>query len=262
MKYRNIIAAALLLAFMTGSNGSLMAQSKAFNQENLSHYDQKPYHFGFSLGFNKMNFSLKPVESLYALNEENNFEGSTYGPLYTVLPRADFGFHIGIVSNLKISPMLDLRFVPTLAFGDRYIDYTYQRTGSSGLNGNDPGQVSQQFEATFIDLPLHIKYKSVRINNTRAYVIGGFKFSTDLSSNQYKDEGDDGIIYTRSAKNDFHYELGFGLDHYFYYFKFSTEIKASFGMRNLVFPGESHPVFTNSIDRLNSKVIMVSFLFE
>jgi len=264
VKYRNIIAAALLLALFSGSTGSLMAQRKAFNQENLSHYDQKPYHFGFSLGFNKMNFSLKPVESLYVLNEETNFEGSTYGPLYTVLPRADFGFHIGIVSNLKISPMFDLRFVPTLAFGDRYIDYEYQRPASSGLNGNGPAKVSQQFEATFIDLPLHIKYKSVRINNTRAYVLGGFKFSTDLSSNQFKDEGEDGgTIYARSAKNDFHYELGFGLDHYFYYFKFSTEIKASFGMRNLVYPGEALPrIFTNSIDRLNSKVIMVSFLFE
>lgn len=263
MKYRNIIAAAILLALLPGSTGSLMAQRKAFNQENLSHYDHKPYHFGFSLGFNKMNFSLKPVESLYIMNEETNFEGSTYGPLYTVLPRADFGFHIGIVSNLKISPMFDLRFVPTLAFGDRYIDYEYQRQASSGLNGDGPARVSQQFEATFIDLPLHIKYKSVRINNTRAYVLGGVKFSTDLSSNQFKDEGDEGVIYARSAKNDFHYELGFGFDHYFQYFKFSTEIKASFGMRNLVYPGEALPrIFTNSIDRLNSKVIMVSFLFE
>jgi hypothetical protein len=262
VKFRDIITAgAFLIAFLLLGSQNLMAQRKAFNQENLSHYDQKPYHFGFSLGFNKMNFALKPVESLFDLNQETEFV-TPYGPMNTVLPRADFGFHIGIVSNLKLSPTLDLRFVPTLAFGDRFIDYQYQRSGQNGQNGQQTGSVSQQFETTFIDLPLHLKYKSVRINNTRAYVLGGFKFSTDLSSNQYKDEGDEGIIYARSLKNDFHYELGFGFDHYFYYFKFSTEIKASFGMRNLIYPGESIPIFYNSIDRLNSKVIMVSFLFE
>lgn len=262
MKYRDIITTGVfLIAFLLSGTQSLMAQRKAFNQENLSHYDHKPYHFGFSLGFNKMNFALKPVESLYDLYQETEFI-SPFGPMYTVLPRADFGFHIGIVSNLKLSPMFDLRFVPTLAFGDRYIDYQYQRSGQNGQGQQQTGAVFQQFETTFIDLPLHIKYKSVRINNTRAYLLGGFKFSTDLSSNQYKDEGDEGIIYARSLKNDFHYELGLGFDHYFYYFKFSTEIKASFGMRNLIYPGESMPIFYNSIDRLNSKVIMVSFLFE
>lgn len=235
-----------------------MAQRKAFSQQNLGHYDYKPYHFGFSLGFNQMSFALKPVESLYALNLENG-ESLTYGTLQTVRPEPDLGFHIGIVSNLKLSPMLDLRFVPTLAFGDRNIVYEYQKPGS-GDKGI--GTVRQKFEATTIDFPLHLKFKSVRIYNSRAYVLGGVKFTTDLSSNQYKDEGDEGVIFARSGKNDFHYELGVGLDHYFSYFKFSTEIKASFGMRNLIHPGEADPMFYNSIDRLNSKVIMVSFLFE
>jgi len=238
-----------------------MAQRKAFNQENLSHYDHKPYHFGFSLGFNKMNFSLKPVESLYELNESTT-DYADFGPLYTIQPESELGFHIGIVSNLKISPVFDLRFVPTLAFGDRGIAYEYQRQNST--TNNEPGIVRQLFEATTIDFPLHIKYKSVRISNARAYMLGGVKFSTDLSSNQNKDGSDEGgIIYSRTAKNDFHYELGLGFDYYFQFFKFSTEVKASFGMRNLFMPGETtSPIFNNSIDRLNSKVIMVSFLFE
>lgn len=259
MKYRNLFAVAVLLSlFLLPGTLTLSAQRKAFAQENLGHYDYKPYHFGFSLGFNKMGFALKPVESLYELNT-GHIDDGTYGPLYTVTPEPDLGFHIGIVSNLKISPMFDLRFIPTLAFGDRNIVYQYQRPPSSV---QDMVTIRQKFEATTIEFPLHLKFKSVRINNSRAYVLGGVKFTTDLSSNQYKDEGDEGVIFARSAKNDFHYELGFGLDHYFYYFKFSTEIKASFGMRNLIFPGESNPMFYNSIDRLNSKVIMISFLFE
>ena len=259
MKNRNFFTIGiLLLVFLLSGTQTLLAQRKAFSQENLGHYDYKPYHFGFSLGFNQMSFALKPVESLYELNQ-NHLEDGAYGPLYSVRPEPDLGFHIGIVSNLKITPMLDLRFVPTLAFGDRNILYEYQKVNSEEL---DPGTIRQRFEATTIEFPFHLKFKSVRIYNSRAYVLGGVKFTTDLSSNQYRDEGDEGVIFARSAKNDFHYELGVGLDHYFYYFKLSTEIKASFGMRNLIFPGESNPMFYNSIDRLNSKVIMVSFLFE
>lgn len=245
-----------MVTFFCIGADELYAQRRLFTQQNLSNYDHKLYHFGFALGFNKMDFSLRPVESLYQMNNNQTPTLNT-GPMQTVLPRSDFGFHIGIVTNLKISPVLDLRFLPTLSFGDRFIDYQF-----SDIGGQSSSTVTQQFEATFIDFPLHLKYKSIRISNSRAYVLGGFKFSTDLSSNQYKDASEEGTIYARTFKNDFHYELGFGFDHYFEFFKFSTEIKASFGLRNLILPGESNPVFTNSIDRLNSKIIMVSFLFE
>lgn len=257
MSYRKILAALTLMATFLGiGTHDLVAQRRLFTHQNLGNYDYKLYHFGFALGFNKMDFSLRPVESLYQLNQNQPLT-ENIRPMQTVLPRSDFGFHIGIVANLKISPMFDLRFLPTLSFGDRFIDYQFSEAG--GLPGSS---VTQQFEATFIDFPLHLKYKSVRIGNSRAYLLGGFKFSTDLSSNQHKDESDEGVIYARTLKNDFHYELGFGFDHYFEFFKFSTEIKASFGLRNLIIAGESNPIFTNSIDRLNSKIIMVSFLFE
>lgn len=257
MRYKTFFAAFTLMAVLWGAGTyELLAQRRSFSQQNRADSDFKPYHFGFALGFNKMNFSLRPVESLYELNQ-NRPPNEIDNPIQTVLPRSDFGFHIGIISNLKLSSMLDLRFVPTLSFGDRYLDYQFAGTLRPTANS-----VTQQFEVTYIDFPLHLKYKSVRIGNTRAYVLGGFKFSTDLSSNQHKDESDEGAIYARTLKNDFHYEMGFGFDHYFEYFKFSTELKASFGLRNLIKSGEQSQVFTNSIDRLNSKIIMISFLFE
>jgi hypothetical protein len=58
------------------------------------------------------------------------------------------------------------------------------------------------------------------------------------------------------------YELGAGFDVYFSWFKFSAEIKGSFGLKNLALPGESNEMFYSSIDRLNSRSIMISFLFE
>lgn len=213
---------------------------------NLPHYDLKPYHFGFSLGFNKMDFAIKPIED-YRLIESGEFD-----TLKSVITRSENGFNIGIVSNLRLHPQWDLRFVPTLTFGDRSLIY-------DGVKNNEPYRRTQKVESTFIDFPLHFKYKSVRMNNTRVYVIGGAKYSIDLASTEDKKEGEEEVI-VKLYKNDYFYEVGVGIDYYFYYFKFSTEIKASFGVRDML--KRENTVFTNSIDKLNSRIIMVSFLFE
>lgn len=227
--------------------------------ENLPEFDHRPYNFGFSLGFNRMFFALKPVESFHHLNEEFEPSHGFNNGLNSVLPRADWGFNIGIIGNLRINSMLDFRFIPTLVFGGRFVEYNISET-----NGQQSLVVVQDLETTNIDFPFHFKFKSVRIlSNFRVYLLGGFKYSLDLSSNQNKETGSDGeILYLRTAKHDYMYELGAGFDVYFTWFKFSAELKASFGLRNLALPGESNPMFYNSIDRLNSRSIMISFLFE
>ncbi len=231
---------AFLILLMCLASSVAMAQRKSFGHQNLQNHDDKLYHFGFSLGVNQMGFALKP-----------NFEDPRFE--YT-LPEPDFGFHIGIVSNLKLAPLWDLRFVPTLSFGDRYIYYHEE-----GFIRDYP-DAKGVFDPTLLEFPMHLKFKSVRMTNTRVYVIGGLKYSYDLASIELG-EGED--ILVRVARNDFHYEMGVGFDYYFYYFKFSAELKASFGMANLARMGEiSNLPFFSSIDRLNSKSIMISFLFE
>ncbi len=247
----------LLLTFIFILAGvlSLQAQQKkAFKFENLPYHDQKDYHFGFSLGFNRMDFALRPVNNYHTL--ELGYSGpnqtAEFDTLYSVLTRANNGFNIGIVSNLSLADQWDLRFIPTLTFGDRNIVY-------EGFKNFAPIRRTQQIESTFLDFPLHLKYKSVRMVNTRVYVIGGFKYSHDLASAEDKEDFEDEIL-ARIRKNDFFYEMGVGLEYYFYYFKFSTEIKASFGMRDIL--QRENSMFTNSIERLNSKIVMVSFMFE
>ncbi|MFW5663439.1 MAG: outer membrane beta-barrel protein [bacterium] len=229
-------------------------RNEAFKFENRPHHDQKPYHFGFSLGFNKMDFSLKPIPNLHKveMSPEDFIVTAEFDTLHSVRTRAENGFNIGIVSNLRLSDHFDLRFIPTLTFGDRNIIY-------KGIKDEKSITRTQPLESTFIDFPLHIKYKSVRMLNTRAYVIGGLKYSHDLASTEDKEDFDEEIL-ARIGKNDYFYELGVGFDYYFYYFKFSTEIKASFGFSDML--TRENSMFTNSIERLNSKIIMISFLFE
>lgn len=241
----------MLLIFPLHSNSQ---QNRSFKFENLPYLDQKPYHFGFSLGFNRLDFALRPISNLHnvEMSPSNINVVAEFDTLKSVLSRSDSGFNIGIVSNLRLADQWDLRFIPTLTFGDRYLVYR-------GIKNGSPITRTQQLESTFIDFPLHLKYKSVRMTNTRVYVIGGLKYSHDLASIQDKEDFNEEIL-ARIGKNDFFYELGVGFDYYFYYFKFSTEIKASFGLRDML--RRENTMFSNSIYRLNSQIIMISFMFE
>ena len=250
-KNSSIILILGLLFLISATHPAHSQRRGAFNFENLPHHDQKDYHFGFSLGFNKLNFSLKPISNLHNVEMAGNLIAE-FDTLKSVLPEAEYGFNIGIVSNLRLADQWDLRFIPTLTFGDRNIVYR-------GVKNGNPISRKQQLESTFVDFPLHLKYKSVRMTNTRVYVLGGLKYSHDLASVEDKEDFEDEIL-ARTGKNDFFYEMGVGFDYYFYYFKFSTEIKASFGIRDML--SRENSMFANSIDRLNSKIIMISFLFE
>jgi hypothetical protein len=244
----------ILLVILLSTSQLAQAQRKAFRFENLPHYDQKPYHFGFALGVNRMDFALQPISNLHTVEKSppNIIVIAEFDTLKSVLATPQNGFNIGIVSNLKLAPQLDLRFVPTLTFGDRTLVY-------NGIKNGNPITRNQKIESTFIDFPLHIKYKSVRMLNTRVYVIGGLKYSYDLASLRDKNDVEEEVL-ARIGKNDLYYEVGVGFDQYFYYFKFSTEIKGSFGLGNILAP--ENTMFTNSIQRLNSRLIMISFLFE
>lgn len=240
----------LLMLLFPGEAG---AQRRFFRFQNRLEHDLRPYHFGFSLGVNTMNYAIRPAENL---REQFDFD--------YVLPEPDYGFHIGIVSNLKLNRYLDLRFIPAISFGDRHLEYYLPGDPDnpdffSDWQRRDPER-DQDLEVTLLEFPLHLKYKSARMTNTRVYVLGGFKYTHDLASIELG-VGDN--ILARVARNDIHYELGVGFDHYFYYFKLSGELKASFGMFDLIREGDQGlERYYNSIDRLNARSLMISLTFE
>ncbi len=252
IKFSKPIAGLFLCIFFMISFTSEALSQRDLQMKNIPHYDYRPYHFGFLLGLNQMDFALRPVENLHKLDLEE-IGGHNFDSLHSVLPHSEYGFNIGIVSNLKLGEQFDLRFIPTLTFGDRIITYEGVREDGRSKIRN------QTIESTFLDFPLHVKYKSVRMTNTRVYLLGGLKYSHDLASVEDKDDPDSDLLVS-TLRNDLYYELGIGFDHYFYYFKFSTEIKASFGLRDIL--QENNTIYSKSIDGLKSQIFQISFLFE
>lgn len=210
---------------------------------NLPKYDLKKYHFGFLLAYNQFDFNIKPYSNL------NNFDS-----LMVVETEPQSGFNLGVISNMRLGNNFDLRFTPTLSFGNRIINYT--------INYRDTiaQVVKKNVESTYIDFPVLLKFKSSRMNNVRVYVVGGFNYSIDLASQAKKKNEQKNEVMIKLLRNDYSFQMGVGVDFYLTYFKFSTEFKMAYGFRDLI--QREGNLFSNSIQRLNSKIMQVSFLFE
>lgn len=190
-----------------------------------------------------MDFSIHQADDFFLLD-------SVYSIENTISP----GFQLGPIINFRVFKYLDVRALLLLSFGER--DLFYKLIGDSA-SGPEPFElVEMKIESTFLEFPVLLKYKGKRYNNFRPYLIGGICPKYDLAA-QKKLKDDE--VKIRLNELDYYWEIGFGLDFYFDYFKFSTELKFSAGLTNVVkYDGTQ---FTTSIDKMNSRMLMLSFHF-
>lgn len=223
--------------------GKIYSQNFSFGVPNLLKYDKQLLHFGFLIGYNQFDFQINPKSDL-----------SEYDSLMIINTAALSGFNLGIVTNLRLGKYFDLRFIPGLSFGDRIVNYTIQYPNNVQL------VTRKNIESVYLDLPLLVKFKSSRMHNVRAYVVTGMQYSLDLISAAKKKSKSKNEIVLKLYPSDFQAQVGVGVDFYLTYFKFSTELKMSFGINNLLVKEEN--LYSHSIHSLKSKILQISFLFE
>lgn len=224
----------ILLSNLTGS-----AQRNTI--QNLPKYDKQKLHFGFLLGMNKTDFVVKRIGTFNLLDS-----------LYVVEVQPTSGFNLGIVANLRLAEYFDLRFVPDLSFSQRNLIYSFYE------NGVPFSTTVKQIESTFLEFPLEIKYKSSRIKNYRVYVLGGFRYSIDMVSQEKVENKDRDFV--RLSRKDYGYTIGLGFDLYMQLFKLSPEIKMYHGIPDLLVP--DNRIFSTSLSSLRSKIWQLSLTFE
>ena len=253
---RLIIFSAFLFLLLSVSNNTNAQRRKVLN---LPTYDQQQYHFGFILGINHMLFSIKPVDNVQDIKWGPDQSPDVFGDsmyVYSITSSPTLGFSVGILANLRLGRFTDLRFIPTLSFGERLLNYNILR-----YRNNEPlfVEIQKSITSTIVEIPLEFRYKSKRVNNISAYVLGGAKYSLDLAS-QKKSNDDAANSNVKLNRNDFSLEAGVGFEFYTTYFKFGVETKMGYGFRNLVIPEDN--IYSGSIDQLRSKVFLLSFTFE
>jgi hypothetical protein len=216
--------------------------------------DDEPLHFGFTFQY---------ISSEYKILKTANWRDPYMDPedptvvssrLRSISSTPSPGFGIGFVVNKRLGENADIRFTPVLVFNDRSIDYRYENQADDNI---------KKVQTTLVEFPLGIKIKSNRRNNYRAYILGGAKYSTDISSKKKTNNAlvtDPKEKWLNNERKYLSYEAGFGLDLYFEYFKMSPEIKLSYATNNALIDEPTR--YAAPIDRLMLRHVTFSLFFE
>lgn len=206
---------------------------------NFLDFNQKPYYFGITLGYNSSNFKIFRSKE-FILNDSIAQIQSVTGP----------GFNLGIVTNLKIGEHFDIRFLPTLSFAERNLNYSPVNNGSFPL--------TRKVESVFVEMPFHARYKSVPFHDMRLFVIAGVKYAFDVASDSRARNAE---TLVKIAPNDFSFEIGAGAQFFLPYFIFSPELKFSHGLNNILIFDENLEE-SNVIEKVLSRGLTFSLHFE
>lgn len=210
---------------------------------NLRQWDDRKYHFGFTLGYNSSNILIDENDDIYQQDS-----------LRSILSSKQPGFNLGIVASLNFHPQLRLRFVPSLSFQDRAIVYRFDSEKPQFQ------QVEKRIESTFVSFPLLLKYRSRRINNMAVYALGGFKYSMDMATQSGVDNNKTDEIVLKINRDMYSAEIGGGFDFFLLYFKFGIELKADFGIPNVLI--QDNTTYSNPIKQLRTRTFFISLTFE
>ena len=197
---------------------------------NLPFYDDKFMHYGFTLGVNASGYKAK-VSSNYFTKDTTLNVTPTYTP----------GFSLGFIVNFRLHDHFDLRVLPTVGFYSRSITYDFAHSSNT-----------QTIESTFMEIPLLLKYKSMRRSNSRMYVIGGLKAGIEAGAKKKQRKESD----LRTNGFDLCLDLGVGMDIYCPLFKFSTELRFSHGLLNVL--SNDPNVYSSSLSRLSCLSLLIS----
>lgn len=211
----------------------MFSKRPIINQEN---FDKERLRFGFFLGFNTYDFK---IDKKY--NDKD------------ILVDGQMGFNVGLISNLRVTEYIDLRFEPGLYYGQRNLRFP---------NFTDEVDALREVKSTYIHFPLLLKFSSKRVGNIRPYLLAGVSTAMNLSSNA-KSLDDNSSNRFRMLKNTNFYELGAGIDLYFEYFKFSPSIRGVFGMKNEIIPdADPNSKWTGNVASMQTRGIFINFAFH
>lgn len=236
---RGSIKYLILLFFLAGSLSVFGQRQKP---KNSSTYDDKMLHFGFSIGFNSLDFNTTKSQEYYAVDS-----------LYPEVSFLQPGINIQVIIDYKPLKYFDIRFLPGVSFGQRNLVY---------YKNQELYDDRQKLESSFLEFPLLVKTKGDRLNNFRPYLVGGLNFRYDLAGR--KEYDDEEPVYLRLKRPDLYYEIGAGLDIYLPFFKLAVELKMSTGLNDVLVhePAPGNSQYANAIEALHSRIWVLAFHFE
>ena len=219
--------------------GSLFAQKQTV--KNQPYGDYKLYHFGITVGLNFQDMILTNS----GLTAEN---GETW---FATIPNYTPGFTVGLIADLFLNPYMNLRFTPSLSFGDKSFEFVEQESNE---------RFKTTVRSNYLMAPVDLKIRSMRLNNYRPYVIAGAYAALDLGIKK-----DEPILL---KPMNYGLTIGLGCDFYLPIIKIAPEIRFCFGLNNIVEKNRtdltdfSYIKYSDALAKGMSRMIILTFNFE
>jgi hypothetical protein len=154
---------------------------------------------------------------------------------------------------MRINKYLNLRLEPGLYFTQRNLRFP---------GFEDEVDALREVKSTYVHIPLLLKFSTKRFNNWKPFIVGGVSTSLNLSSNENNPE-DNSLGQFRTTRITNYYELGFGVDLYLYFFKFTPSIRGVFARSNeLVQDNNPLSEYTSNLSSINSRGMFINFTFQ
>lgn len=219
--------------------GSLQAEAQLFTKErvlNKENFDKKRWSWGYYLGMNFYDFQIRYKDQAQDI----------------AVDKAP-SFNVGLIGNLRINDYVDLRLEPGVVFANRNLTFP---------NFEEQNDAFREVKSSYIHIPLLVKFSTKRLNNFKPFVVAGASISHNLSSNE-ENPDDNSAGQFRMKKQNFYYEVGFGIDFYLEYFKFTPSIRGVFGMSDELVRDESpNSPWTSNIESIKTRGIFLNFTFQ
>lgn len=226
----------ILLMFLTGM---VHAQNFLWARKNNPFYDEKrKITYGFLIGLHT---------AAYQIEYSDQFVTPAFDTLFSVEPEWKPGFSLGFLVNYRAHEFLDLRITPKVAFYEHSLIYRF----------TDGTSEQQLVETTMVEIPMLVKYKSMRRGNIRMYMVGGLKPGIEASGKRGIENVTNSIEVSSFNLN---LDAGIGFDLYFPLFKFSPEIRFSRGLLNQLDNNEND--FGKPLRRINTNTVTVYLIFQ
>lgn len=200
-------------------------------------FDKKAIHWGYYLGLNQKSFKI-------SYNDPDTY----------IEVEPSIGFSVGLIAGWRFHKNITLRLEPGLSSNTKTIAFT-------NISGGARDSI-RKIGATYLHVPLLLKFNTNRLGNVRPYVISGLTYDYNFSSNEENPEDNHGGEF-RMKSHNFGYELGFGIDIYLPYFVFSPSIRGAFALNNELVPdNDPNSPWTAPIDYFGTRGVFLSLAFH
>ncbi len=210
--------------------------------ENLEHFDEKPFQWGYYFGANGFDFKIDYKDLDYQTSR-----------LREIQIDRNLGFNVGLTGSARIIDFVDLRIEPGLVYNKRVLVFP-------GFNNENDAK--REVQSTYIYIPLLFKFSAKRSYNVKPYITAGGSMVFNLSSNANLNIDNSEKTF-RATRNVFFYEFGLGLDLYTPYFRMSPSLRMLFSLNNELTPDrDPNSPWTSNVNKIQTRGFLINLNFE